>query len=141
VISLAAPIAIWGWVNHIIPFNVARAVAMRSVESGADPAMRTINFGIGLVLLVYLAQGMLVGTAFGAPVALAYVASLPMAAEVNFRFRPRLARAIRRARTYLRFRIDPGLQQRLIRELAELRAESLAVESALTTSSPTDRAS
>jgi hypothetical protein len=63
--------------------------------------------------------------------ALAYVVSLPIAAEVNFRFRPRLARAIRRARTYLRFRLKPELQQRLTRELRELRADSLAVENEL----------
>jgi glycerol-3-phosphate O-acyltransferase/dihydroxyacetone phosphate acyltransferase len=131
VIALLGPIAIWGWVNHIIPFNVARTIAMRSVESGADPAMRTINFGLALVLAVYIVQGAAVATLFGAVPALAYVISLPIAADVNFRFRPRLARAIRRARTYLRFRSSPDLQQRLSRELAELRTEALAVEDAL----------
>lgn len=128
VIALAGPVAVWGWVNHIVPFNVARAFAMRSVQSGADPAMRTINFGIGLVLALYAAQGALVALLVGALPALAYVTSLPVAADVNFRFRPRLARAIRRARTYLRFRFDPELQHRLTRELAELRTEALAVE-------------
>ena len=100
VILLLGPIAIWGWLNHIIPFNVARAIALRSVESGADPAMRTINVGLALVLAVYVAQGAAVAAFFGAMVALVYVVSLPIAADVNFRFRPRLARAIRRARTY-----------------------------------------
>ena len=131
VIAVAGPVAVWGWINHIIPFNVARAVAMRSVESGADPAMRTINFGIGLVLLLYIAQGALVASLLGWWWAAAYVVSLPIAADVNFRFRPRLARAIRRARTYLKFRFDPALQQRLTRELGELRSESLALEDAL----------
>ena len=131
VIAALGPIAIWGWINHIIPFNVARAIAMRSVESGADPAMRTINFGLALVLAVYIAQGAAVAAFLGAMAALAYVVSLPIAADVNFRFRPRLARAIRRARTYLRFRSAPDLQQRLARELAELRAEALAVENTL----------
>ncbi len=141
VIVLAGPVAIWGWINHIIPFNVARAIAMRSVESGADPAMRTINFGLALVIALYVAQGALVGALFGTVTALAYVVSLPIAAEVNFRFRPRLARAIRRARTYLRFRSTPDLQQRLARELAEIRAEAIAVETALPTSSRTAPAS
>lgn len=130
-IAIAGPIAIWGWINHIIPFNVARTVAMRSVESGADPAMRTINFGLALVLALYVAQGFLVASLAGWEWALAYVVSLPIAADVNFRFRPRLARAIRRARTYLRFRLEPELQRQLTRELAELRAESLAVENEL----------
>lgn len=130
VIALAGPVAVWGWVNHIVPFNVARALALRSVQSGADPAMRTINFGIALVLALYAAQGALVAALFGVLPAFAYVASLPIAADVNFRFRPRLARAIRRARTYLRFRLDPELQRRLTTELAELRTEALAVERA-----------
>lgn len=135
VIALAGPVAIWGWLNHLIPFHVARAVALRSVESAADPAMRTINIGLALVLLVYAAQGAIVAALFGTLPAIAYVVSLPIAADVNFRFRPRLARAIRRARTYMRFKTEPRLQQRLAGELAGLRAEAIAVEQALTTSS------
>ena len=131
VIALLGPIAIWGWLNHIIPFNVARSIAMRSIESAADPAMRTINFGLALVLAVYVAQGATVAAFFGSLPALAYVISLPIAADVNFRFRPRLARALRRARTYLRFRSSPALQQRLARDLDDLRAEALAIENAL----------
>lgn len=127
-IAVAGPVAVWGWINHIIPFNVARGIAMRSVESGADPAMRTINFALALVAATYVAQGGVVAWLAGWGWAVAYVTSLPIAADVNFRFRPRLARAIRRARTYLRFRFNPGLRRRLTRELAELRAESLAVE-------------
>ena len=135
VIALAGPVAIWGWLNHLLPFHVARAVALRSVESAADPAMRTINIGLALVLLLYAAQGALVAALFGAVPAIGYVISLPIAADVNFRFRPRLARAIRRARTWLRFKAEPRLQQRLAGELAGLRAEAIAVEDALTISS------
>lgn len=135
VIALAGPIAVWGWLNHLIPFHVARAVALRSVESAADPAMRTINIGLGLVLLLYAAQGGVVAALFGAGAAAAYVLSLPIAADVNFRFRPRLARAIRRARTYLRFRFQPDLRVRLVGELSALRSEAVAVEAELSTSS------
>ena len=135
VIALAGPVAIWGWLNHLIPFHVARAVALRSVETAADPAMRTINIGLALVLLLYAAQGAIVAALFGLVPAIVYVLSLPIAADVNFRFRPRLARAIRRARTWLRFKAEPRLQQRLAGELAGLRAEAIGVEDALTTSS------
>lgn len=134
VIALLGPIAIWGWLNHILPFNGARAIALHSVESGADPAMRTINFGLALVLALYIAQGATVAAFFGAVPALAYVISLPIAADVNFRFRPRLARATGRARTYLRFRSAPDLQQRLASELVALRAEALGVENTLSAS-------
>ncbi|HXQ78187.1 MAG TPA: lysophospholipid acyltransferase family protein, partial [Gemmatimonadaceae bacterium] len=49
IIVLGGPIAVWGMINHWIPFNAARMIARRSVESAADPAMRTIVAGAGLV--------------------------------------------------------------------------------------------
>ena len=125
---LAGPVAVWGWINHWIPFNLARELALRSVQSAADPAMRTILFGLVLVLAFYALQGALVWWLLGGVAALLYVVSLPLAAEVNLRLRPRLGRALRRARAYLRFRGNRALQRRLIEELAWLRAEALAVE-------------
>jgi glycerol-3-phosphate O-acyltransferase/dihydroxyacetone phosphate acyltransferase len=125
---LAGPVALWGWLNHWIPFNLARALALKSIESAADPAMRTILFGLALVLCFYVLQGALVLALLGGTAALLYVVSLPIAAEVNFTFRARLARALRRARAYLRFRGNRALRARLTAELAWLRAEALAVE-------------
>ena len=72
------------------------------------------------------------GKRFGGFVALVYVVSLPIAADINFALRARLTRAMRRARTYLQLRRDPALQNRLSAELAWLRAEALAVEELLT---------
>ena len=131
VLLVAGPIALWGWINHVIPFRFARAVAMRRVESAADPAMNTILYGIVLVLAVYVAQSALVFAVVGPLAAALYLVSLPIAAEINFHLRPRLARVVRRARTYLRFRGDRALQHRLTTELAALRAEAIAVEAML----------
>lgn len=128
---VAGPIALWGWVNHWIPFNLARVVALRRIESAADPAMNTILYGIALVLLVYAAQGALIWALLGPIAALLYVASLPIAAEINFTQRERLHRVFRRARAYLRFRGDRALQARLTGELRSLRADTLAVEALL----------
>ena len=131
IICEGGPVAAWGWLNHWIPFNVARSLALRHVESAADPAMQTMLLAIALVLAFYMVQGALVWAVFGGFVAAVYVASLPIAADVNFLLRARLARAVRRARTYLRFRRDPSLQARLGAELAWLRAEALVVEELL----------
>jgi len=128
---LAGPVALWGWINHWIPFNLARVVALKRVESAADPAMNTILYGIALCLLAYAAQGALVYAALGPIGAAAYVVSLPLAAEINFHLRARLGRVVRRARTYLRFRGDHQLRARLVADLATLRAEAVAVESIL----------
>lgn len=127
-IALAGPVALWGEVNHWIPFHAARAIAMRSVESAADPAMRTILAGTTLVLAFYAAQGVLVGLLAGWLAALLYVISLPLAADVNFLFRERFRRAMRRARTYLLFRRRPKLHASLQQELETLRREALELE-------------
>lgn len=128
IIALGGPIALWGLINHWIPFHGARIIARRSVESAADPAMRTIVAGAALVLAFYLAQGIVVSMVFGGLVALLYVASLPLAADVNFLLRERLSAALRRARTYFLFRGRPKLQERLRGELQRLRAEALELE-------------
>ena len=60
--------------------------------------------------------------------ALFYVASLPLAADVNFILRERLGRAIHRARTYLLFRRRPKLQAQLQSELQRLQSEAGEIE-------------
>jgi glycerol-3-phosphate O-acyltransferase/dihydroxyacetone phosphate acyltransferase len=125
------PVALWGTLNHWLPFNAARAIGMLSVQSAADPAMRTIVAGAALVLAFYLAQGALVAHLAGLLVAAAYLVSLPVAADVSFWLRARLARARRRARAYLLFRRRPALQERWRTELDRLRVEASAVEQQL----------
>ena len=128
VLAIAGPMALWGAINHWLPFHGARLVARRSIESASDPAMRTIVAGTGLVLAFYIAQGAFVAWIAGWLAAIVYVASLPLAADVNFLLRERLRRAMRRARTYLLFRRRPRLHAQLLGDLAHLRSEALDVE-------------
>jgi glycerol-3-phosphate O-acyltransferase/dihydroxyacetone phosphate acyltransferase len=122
VLLVAGPVALWGWLNHYIPFHAALAAGRRRRDSAADPAMRTIVAGVAFVLAMYMVQGAVVALIFGPWWALAYVFSLPIAADINLRLRERLARARRRARTYLIFRADPKLQQTLLAEAEAIRA-------------------
>ena len=128
---IGGPIAIWGRVNHWLPFRAARAVAMRSVESAADPAMRELVAGPGFVLLTYLAQSAVVTAIRGPLVGLAYLVSLPIAAEIDFRLSDRIRRAACRARAFLRFRRDPALHERMRNELASLRKNVVALDQSL----------
>jgi glycerol-3-phosphate O-acyltransferase/dihydroxyacetone phosphate acyltransferase len=128
IILLGGPIALWGMINHWIPFNAARLIARRSVESAADPAMRTIVAGAGLVVGFYAVQGVAVAAFAGWAPALIYVASLPLAADVNFLLRDRLRRALQRARTYLLFRRRPKLHARLRTEVQRVRADAMELE-------------
>jgi hypothetical protein len=137
-ILLAGPVALWGAVNHWVPFHAARAIAVRRIESASDPAMRTIVAGTSLVVAFYAAQGALVAWIAGWFPGLLYVISLPLAADANFLLRERLRRAVRRARTYLLFRRRPRLKASLQQELDALRGEALAIEAQLQSSDPTE---
>ena len=128
---VAGPFAIWGRMNHYAPFYAARAIASRSVASAADPAMRTIVAGAALVLIAYLAQAWLVWWLFGPVVALIYLVSLPIAADLNFYLSERSRRALSRAHTFLAFRRDPSLHRRLITELDSLRHDTMTLDAAL----------
>jgi hypothetical protein len=128
---VAGPIAVWGRINHWIPFQAARLVAMRSVESAADPAMRTLVAGVAFVLVTYLAQTAVVWLLLGPVIALVYLVSLPIAAELNFYSSERLKRAVQRARAYFLFRRDRALHARLASDLATLRADVLAFDRTL----------
>jgi glycerol-3-phosphate O-acyltransferase / dihydroxyacetone phosphate acyltransferase len=128
---IGGPFAVWGRINHWFPFRAARAVAMRSVDSAADPAMRTIVAATVFVAAAYLAQSAVVAAIWGPVAGLLYLVSLPIAADVNFSLSDRFRRAVLRARAYVRFRRDPGLQARLSAELESLRQELLAFDRAL----------
>ena len=131
IIAVGGPIALWGMINHWIPFNAARMIARRSIESATDPAMRTIVAGAALVLAFYTAQGAAVAALAGWVPAFLYVVSLPLAADVNFLLRDRLHRALQRARTYLLFRRRPKLHARLQADLQRVRAEAMEIEARL----------
>lgn len=128
IIALGGPVALWGAINHWIPFHAARMIARRSVESAADPAMRTILAGTALVLGFYALQGTLVAIFVGRLAALLYLASLPLAADVNLLLKERLRAAIRRARTYFLFRGRPKLRERFQLALQQLRTEAVEIE-------------
>jgi 1-acyl-sn-glycerol-3-phosphate acyltransferase len=127
VLLLAGPVAIWGWLNHLLPFNAALLAGSRVRHSAADPAMRAIVAGAAFVLMMYMLQGAAVSLVFGPWWGLAYVISLPIAADINLRMRDRLYRALRRARSFLRFRSAPALQDDLVAQATSLRAEAVAV--------------
>src|SRR5207302_1292009 len=75
---VGGPFAVWGRLNHWLPFRAARAVAMRSIESAADPAMRTVVAGAAFVVATYLAQTAVVAAIWGRLWALLYLISLPL---------------------------------------------------------------
>jgi len=66
--------------------------------------------------------------------ALLYLASLPLAADVNFLLSDRLRRAAQRARAFFLLFANRELRDGLTTELAVLRAEVLALDDAFSAS-------
>jgi hypothetical protein len=58
---LVALAAWWGRLTHRTPVRIARNIAVRRSTNADEPAMLTILFGLGLVLLTYVVQLAIVG--------------------------------------------------------------------------------
>ncbi|MFN2565276.1 MAG: lysophospholipid acyltransferase family protein [Gemmatimonadaceae bacterium] len=122
-LAVAGPVALWGRMNHWLPFRLARALGARDMTSRDQPAMRTILAGLVFVLLFYALATAFVARLAGGLAATMYLVSLPIAADVDLQFAERMRRARRRMRAYLRFRRDPRLRERLSAEHAWLTNE------------------
>jgi 1-acyl-sn-glycerol-3-phosphate acyltransferase len=58
-----ALVAWWGRLTHQLPVRIARRMAVRHSTDADQPAMFTIMFGVGLVLLTYVVHLVIVGIA------------------------------------------------------------------------------
>ena len=129
VLALAA--GILGGLTHWIPLRLARQVALASLQSDGSrdqPAMRTILFGIGSLLVWYGGIFFFLARWQGWGWAIAGILGLFMAADAHRRLQGRFHRAIRRARSYLALRRDPGLQGRVLAEFDALLSDAVDLE-------------
>lgn len=120
---LVGPVALWGRMNHWIPFRLARRIALRDVTSRDQPAMRTIIAGLGLVLGSYGLLTALVAWLVNPWVALAWLVTLPLSADIDLRYAGRVRAARRRMGAYLRLRGNPELAGALRLERAALASD------------------
>jgi glycerol-3-phosphate O-acyltransferase / dihydroxyacetone phosphate acyltransferase len=128
ILLFGGPFAVWGRLNHLLPFRLARTLGAKAGANPEDPAMHTVVGGLVLVLLFYAAQTAAVATFAGWWWALGYLVSLPLSASWDLRYADRLRRARRRMESFLLFRRDPLLRQSLIAEAAWIRGEAAAIE-------------
>lgn len=66
----------WGRFTHKIPIDIARRLALKQSTDEGEPAMYTMTFGLGLILLAYAIQVPIVWLLAGGAVATLYLASL-----------------------------------------------------------------
>jgi len=115
--------------------RLARTIARRSLAadpSRDQPAMRTIVLAATMLLAWYLVIGFALEHWLGASVALLALATMALSAGTGLALRDRLARAWRRARTYLALRADPALRTSALAEADRLLADARMLERALT---------
>lgn len=127
-------VALLGRATHWVPLTLARAAALRTIgddPSRDQPAMRTIVIGLGFVLLWYVVLGALLARWLGTPMALLCLAASFLAAHADRLMRGRLRRAVRRARTYLALRAQPGFRDQILAEADAILADMVALEQSL----------
>ena len=128
---VGVPFALWGRVNHYLPFSLATWLGRKTSTSRSQPAMHTIVLGVVLVPLFYALQTAVIWRMWGAWSAALYATSLTPSATWDLRYRERLHRLSRRIRAWRVFRHDPALQARLRTELLGLRDEATAIASGM----------
>lgn len=125
--AVGMPLALWGRVNHVVPFTLARWLGVKTSTARSQLAMHTILLGILLVPLFYVGQTAAVWHVAGPWWSLGYVASLIPSASWDIRYSERLRRLRRRAQAWRHFREDAGLQDKLRTELLSLRNEAAGI--------------
>lgn len=122
------PLAVWGRVNHFVPFTVVQWLAHRYSTSRSQRAMHTVVLGAVLVPLFYALQTLAVARLTTWWLAVPYALSLIPSASWDLQYTERLRRVARRARAWVTFRDHPEQQEVLRTELASLRSDAAAIE-------------
>lgn len=127
--AFGIPLALWGRLNHFLPFTIARRLGARTSTSRSQLAMHTIVLGAVVIPMFYAVQSAVVWRYAGPWWTLAYIASLIPSASWDIRYTERLRQLRRRATAWRHFRDDPGLQSKLQQELSSLRSEAATIAS------------
>ena len=129
--AFGVPLAIWGRLNHFVPFTLATSLGGKTSTSRSELAMRTIVLGALLIPLFYAVQTLIVWRLAGPTWGLLYLVSLVPSASWDLRYTERLRQMRRRALAWRHFREDPGLQEKLRHELFSLRDEATSIANVL----------
>jgi glycerol-3-phosphate O-acyltransferase / dihydroxyacetone phosphate acyltransferase len=129
--AVGVPLALWGRINHFLPFTLVTRMGRRTASALSNRAMNTIVIGLVLVPLFYIAQTAIVWWLAGPGWAALYAVSLIPSASWDIRYTERLRQLRRRALAWRHFRDDPGLQLKLRDELFSLRDEAAAIAVAM----------
>ncbi|MFV1956205.1 MAG: lysophospholipid acyltransferase family protein [bacterium] len=108
------PMAVWGFVNHFIPYQLVRLFALTFAREKDQVASNVVFPGVVVFPLFYIIQ--IAAGWFFLPAVWAglYTASLPLSAYFILLYRDRAGGILRRRRAFWMFMNHPELQERLI---------------------------
>ena len=127
--AVGVPLALWGRINHFLPFTLATLLGTKTSTARSQLAMHTVVLGVVLIPLFYAGQAAIVWRLAGPWLAALYVTSLVPSASWDLRYTERLRQIRQRALAWRHFREDPGLQEKLRTELFSLRDEAASIAS------------
>lgn len=113
---VGAPLALWGALNHALPYGILRALVGKLSTDRDHFASNAVFLALPVVPLCYLAQTAAVAALAGGWVAALYALSLPLGAAVALLYRDRAGGAWQRVRTFVLFLRRPRFQHTLARE-------------------------
>jgi 1-acyl-sn-glycerol-3-phosphate acyltransferase len=117
---VGAPLALFGIVNHLLPYWIVKRIASKLSKDKDQWASNVVYPAFVVFPFFYLLQ---IGAAwlFLEPLwAFVYTLALPYTGYHAVLYTERAGQALRRTRTFLSFVTDPGKQERLAREGREI---------------------
>jgi glycerol-3-phosphate O-acyltransferase/dihydroxyacetone phosphate acyltransferase len=122
-VVMGLPIAAWGLLNHLLPALLVRGLVRKMVREYGEFASSAIFVGVCVFVPFYVAQLSLAAWLLPIGWFFAYAVCLPYGGVYAVGWLERIRGALRRSRTYLRWRAAPLLQSRLAEEGREIIAE------------------
>lgn len=120
---IGLPFAAWGWVNHLLPYQLTRVIARRMSSDEDQFASNAVFIGLAVFPCFYILQIMAAVLLFPAWAALLYAVSLPYSGAVALLYRDRVGGIRQRTGAFLRFLFHPEVQRRLAEEGRAIIAE------------------
>ncbi len=115
-IVIGMPMAGWGIINHLVPYQITKFTGRKFAEEDDQYASNVVFFGLAIFPLFYAIQ-IFAAFALVPPIwAGLYALMLPYSGVFALLYRDRAGSVNRRTRTFMKFLIDRGLQEGLIEE-------------------------
>src|SRR5262249_39202931 len=125
------PLALFGAINHIVPYEIVKVLASKLSTDKDHWASNVVYPGILVFPLCYLLQLVIALWVLPAFWACFYTVALPYTGYYALLFSDRLGRSWQRMVTFLRFLVRPGEQERLAAEGRAILSEVRKLEARL----------